>query len=75
MDEASKFPSISQHRIPYPLPEHLHRLHDVYKTGGKSLPDILAPGYNPDQRYGVSMAMLSVVRIPSFLVGWLLARS
>ena len=45
MDEASKFPSISQHRIPYPLPEHLHRLHDVYEAGEWSLPDALVLGY------------------------------
>ena len=50
MDEASKFPSISQHRIPYPLPEHLRRLHDVYEAGEQSLPNVLVPGYNPDQR-------------------------
>ena len=30
-----------------PLPEHLHRLHEA---GEQSLPDILVPGYNPDQR-------------------------
>ena len=50
MNEASKFPSISQHRIPYPLPKHLHWLHDVYEAGEQSLPDALVPGCNPDQR-------------------------
>ena len=50
MNEASKFPSISQHRIPYPLPEHLRRLHDVYEAWEQSLTNVLVPGYNPDQR-------------------------
>ena len=70
MDEASKFPSISQHRIPYPLPQHLHRLHDLYEHGEQSLSDTLVPSYNPDQKCKYSNAFSS-----EDLIGLLLVRS
>ena len=67
MDNASNFLS-----IPYPLPEHLHQLHDAYETGELSLPDTLVPGYKDPIFSGwvASRSILSTSFLLQELLRW-----
>ena len=48
-DTHQTYTSVSQKKIPYPLPDRLKALHDQYESG-LSFPDHLVPPYVPDRR-------------------------
>ena len=43
VDENDSHPAISQHPIPYPLPDHLRQLHDAIESGVEQFPMNLVP--------------------------------